>query len=191
MVFAPTPRVRPWSLCGLGAVTLALLASCAVPGMTQRREARPPEPPVTPPETGTPQALPLPEQAVRRAPRRGARAPIPTRPINVKAACSFQDPTGYRGAMKLQVTQAKVEVFEATVDIPKHGRCHFDLKDFHQISTLPIPQLSNPGTGCVVRIWEQGHQVTVAFNNCHTKCTGEAFSYLWPILTDARTGGCG
>jgi len=31
----------------------------------------------------------------------------------------------------------------------------------------------------------------VAFNNCQKMCSGDAYTYLWPILANARNGSCG
>jgi hypothetical protein len=120
-----------------------------------------------------------------------ARA-IPVRPLNVKADCAFHDPSGYRGAMKLHVAQAKVQRFVASVDIPPHGSCRFDLKDFRQTDQMPNPVLRAERSGCEVHLWEQGSRVTVAFARCRDMCTSlAAFERLWPILANAGNGSCG
>ena len=119
------------------------------------------------------------------------RGPIPTRALNVAADCAFKDETGYRGAMKLKVADAQVRTFEARVDIPGRGACRFDLKDFRQTASMPNVALSAQRSRCIVRMWEQGRRVTVAFNNCQDRCSGRAYSYLWPILADVHTGSCG
>lgn len=92
--------------------------------------------------------------------------------------------------MDLQVTKAEVKRFVAEVSIPKQGLCRFEMKNFHQTATLPNVVLTDDASGCVVRIWEQGKGVTVAFNACQSMCGGDAFSYLWPILVDTRNGRC-
>ena len=79
---------------------------------------------------------PSPPQAqapARRPAYKQKPPPIPTRPLNVAADCSFKDPTGYRGVMKLKVAGADVKTFEARVDVPRKGVCRFDLKDFHTV----------------------------------------------------------
>lgn len=119
------------------------------------------------------------------------RGPIPTRALNVAADCAFKDETGYRGAMKLKVADAQVRTFEARVDIPGRGTCRFDLRDFRQTASMPNVALSAQRSRCIVRMWEQGRRVTVAFNNCQDRCSGRAYSYLWPILADVQTGSCG
>lgn len=137
---------------------------------------------------------PSPPQAqapARRPAYKQKPPPIPTRPLNVAADCSFKDPTGYRGVMKLKVAGADVKTFEARVDVPRKGVCRFDLKDFRQTATLPNVALRANGSSCVVHMWEQGSRVTVAFNNCQNMCSGDAYTYLWPILANSRTGSCG
>jgi hypothetical protein len=116
--------------------------------------------------------------------------PIPDRPLNVKTSCSFRDHTGYRGRLDLQIKEDDVRRFRAEVDIPKHGACRFDLKEFRQAGATPVA-LARAGDGaCMVRVWEQQDRVTVAFRDCQAQCSGESFDYLWPILVDARTGKC-
>jgi len=134
-----------------------------------------------------------PEKGAKRRGSRSARLKaLPTRPLNVKADCSFRDPTGYRGAMKLDVKEARVNRFEASVDVPKHGSCRFNLADFRQTATMPNPVLRDTGSGCEVRMWEQGKRVTVAFSSCQAKCAANgAWERLWPILVDAPSGRCG
>jgi hypothetical protein len=116
--------------------------------------------------------------------------PIPTRPLDLIAECRFRDETGYNGEMKIAVEEARVSAFTAKVNIPRRGTCSFDLKNFRQTRDLPNVELSHLKNGCVVRMWEQGERVTVAFQKCQAMCTGEAWNYLWPILTDRRDGSC-
>ena len=92
--------------------------------------------------------------------------------------------------MDLQVSKAEVKRFTAAVSIPKQGLCRFDMKHFEQTAKLPNVVLSDRETACTVRMWEQDKGVTVAFNSCQAKCSGDAFSYLWPILVDTRSGRC-
>jgi hypothetical protein len=116
--------------------------------------------------------------------------PIVTRPLNAKAGCSFRDPDGYRGSLQLDVRQASVKRFEASVSVPKQGDCNFKLKDFEQTQSAPIVMLAARQTSCKVSLWEQGEQVTVAFRDCRAECSGNSVDYLWPILVDNRKGSC-
>ncbi|MBI4989228.1 MAG: hypothetical protein HZC23_10445 [Rhodocyclales bacterium] len=147
----------------------------------------------------TPEKAPPPTEApkpapVTKAPPAEAKpsrpGPIPVRPLNVRTECSFRDETGYNGALKLNVAEAKVHAFEAKVNIPRRGACHFDLKDFRQTKELPAIELSQTKGRCIVRVWEQGDRVTVAFQQCEKMCSGNSYSYLWPILNDRRKGSC-
>lgn len=92
--------------------------------------------------------------------------------------------------MKLIIEQATVQAFEAAVDIPRRGVCRFDLKNFHQTQALPTVELSHRRNACIVRVWEQGERVTVAFHECRKMCSGNAWEHLWPILNDRRDGSC-
>lgn len=116
--------------------------------------------------------------------------PIPVRPLTVKADCSYRDETGGSGLLRLDVAAARVRAFEAKANFPQHGSCHFELKDFRQTREMPAIELSQPNGGCVVRMWEQGTRVTVAFQQCEKMCSGNAHSYLWPILNDRNKGSC-
>lgn len=174
------------------AVPLALLAGCAAPPPVPA-----PEPPVAIPAPSS--ATPTP-QAASRAPalkketlahlsRRGL-TPISGNALNAAASCRFRDDTGYAGQLELAVRDARVERLEARVDVPKRGSCNFRLDDFKQTESLPIVVLSAQRSACKISLWEQGHQVTVAFRDCRTECGGEAVKYLWPILVDNREGSC-
>ncbi len=125
------------------------------------------------------------------APSATARpAPIPVRPLNVRTECNFRDESGYNGALKLKVAEARVQAFQAKVNIPRRGACRFDLKDFRQTRELPAIELTQNRGRCIVRMWEQGSRVTVAFQQCEKMCSGNSHSYLWPILNDRRDGTC-
>ena len=116
--------------------------------------------------------------------------PIPDRELDVKTRCTFKDVQGGRGSMDLQVAGAEVKRFVAEVTIPKQGVCRFDMKQFEQIARMPNVILHDKSSACTVRMWEQEKGVTVAFNSCQARCGGDAFSYLWPILVDKRSGRC-
>lgn len=146
------------------------------------------------PEKAPPVAEAPPPAPLAKAPPAKARparpGPIPVRPLNVKTECSFRDETGYSGALKLEVAEARVHAFTAKVNIPKRGACRFDLKDFRQTRELPAIELSQNRGRCIVRMWEQGERVTVAFQQCEKMCSGNSYNHLWPILNDRRDGTC-
>lgn len=158
-----------------------LLAACATPEkMPPPAAEAPPSPPA-----------PAPVATVKpQAPKPAKPGPIPVRPLNVRTECSFRDETGYSGALKLDVTEAKVHAFEAKVTIPKRGACRFDLKDFRQTMELPAIELKQTKGRCIVRMWEQGSRVTVAFQECERMCSGNSYTSLWPILAERVDGSC-
>jgi hypothetical protein len=182
-------RIRAaWAVAALA----ALAAGCASEDAT-KKQARAPQ--SAPAQQAAKSEAPAPEQAEAKkehSGRKSAAKAIPVRPLNVKADCAFHDPTGYQGAMKLQVAEARVQRFEASIQIPPHGSCRFDLKDFRQTDQMPNPVLKAQGSGCEVHLWEQGSRVTVAFARCRDMCTTlAAFERLWPILAYAANGSCG
>lgn len=116
--------------------------------------------------------------------------PIPVRPLSVKTDCSFRDETGTSGMLKLDVAAARVRAFEAKVNYPQHGICNFVLRDFRQTKEMPAIELTQNGGSCIVRMWEQGTRVTVAFQQCERMCSGSAWDQLLPLIYDRRDGSC-
>ncbi len=117
--------------------------------------------------------------------------PQPTRPLNVRSKCTQRDAAGTETQLDLRVEAAEVKVFDAAIRIKGQGLCRFRLADFEQVARLPQTLLRHRRQAdCTVRLWEQGREVTVAFNSCRQSCEGEAFDYLWPVLVDAKTGRC-
>jgi hypothetical protein len=165
-------------------LAVALLAGCATP------EPPPPVAVPAPAPPAPPAAAPEPRQDKLKHLANRHLKPMPVRPLNAKASCSFKDETGYRGRLRLDVKEAAVKRLEASVDVPKRGRCSFDLKDFRQAETLPTVVLAARKSDCKVSLWEQGDQVTVAFRDCRAECSGDSVDYLWPILVDNRKGSC-
>ncbi len=169
-------------------IVVMLLFACATPPASA-----PPQP------TSEPDAAQPPAKAAR-VPRASAQSvpqsatnkprPIPARALNVATNCNFRDETGYNGRMKLSIEKARIQAFEATVNIPRRGACRFDLKNFRQTRELPTVELSHLRDQCVVRVWEQGERITVAFQDCRKHCSGNAWEHLWPILNDTRDGSC-
>ncbi len=117
--------------------------------------------------------------------------PQPTRPLNVKSRCSHRDAAGTSTQLDLLVKEAVVNSFSAQIRMKGYGICRFNLKDFEQAEKLPQVLLkAKDGSDCTVRMWEQGPRVTVAFNSCAKSCERDAFSYLWPIMVEAKSGRC-
>ncbi|WP_306603062.1 hypothetical protein [Azonexus sp.] len=117
--------------------------------------------------------------------------PQPTRPLNVKSKCSHRDAIGTVTRLNLLVKNADVKALEAQISMKSHGSCRFNLKDFEQEARLPQTLLRHKqDSACTLRMWEQGNNVTLAFNSCPKSCEGKAFDYLWPVVVDARNGRC-
>ena len=117
--------------------------------------------------------------------------PQPTRPLNVRAKCSTRDAIGTTRRLDLLVKEASVQTFDAQVTMKGYGTCSFRLNEFEQVEKLPQALLRHKSeAGCSVRMWEQGPKVTIAFNSCPKSCEGDAFSYLWPIMVEAKSGRC-
>ena len=93
--------------------------------------------------------------------------------------------------LNLLVKEAVVKTFTAQVSMKGYGTCKFNLKDFNQTEKLPQALLkAKDGSDCSVRMWEEGSRVTLAFNSCPQSCERDAFSYLWPIMVEAKSGRC-
>ncbi|MCE9571450.1 MAG: hypothetical protein K8R10_15820 [Rhodocyclales bacterium] len=176
----PSAAARRMNRASALPVFLVLLAACATPPKAPEADVPTPEPELKSP----------PSKAVRQAPTPKRPGPIPARALNVNTDCAFRDETGYNGSLKLAIEQARVRSFEATVNIPRRGTCRFDLKNFRQTREMPNVELSHLRDRCIVRVWEQGERITVAFQQCQKMCSGSAWEHLWPILTDTRDGSC-
>ena len=166
-----------------------LLGACATQEPVLMSEEKKPEPAKVVTREKAPPQNRIESQPLKHLVGRKLK-PIPDKELDVKTRCSFKDVQGGRGSMDLQVTKAEVKRFVAEVTIPKQGLCRFDMKHFEQTARMPNVVLTDRSSACTVRMWEQEKGVTVAFNGCQAKCSGDAFSYLWPILVDTRSGRC-
>ena len=164
---------------------MALLAA----GCAESPE-RPPAP-GSKPETAAPAAEQKIESQQLKYLKNRTIKPQPTQPLNVRSRCSHKDAIGTVTRLELLVREAEVKAFDAQVTMKGYGTCRFNLKDFEQVEKLPQALLkARNGSGCSVRMWEQGPKVTIAFNSCPKSCEGDAFSYLWPIMVEAKSGRC-
>ena len=117
--------------------------------------------------------------------------PQPTRPLNVRSRCNHRDAIGTQTRLDLLVKEASVKTFVAEVSMKGHGSCRFDLNEVEQVEKMPQALLRHKKqSDCLVRMWEQGPKVTIAFNSCPKSCDGQAFDYLWPIMVEAKNGRC-
>lgn len=166
--------------------TAVLLAACATPPQeAPSAKAEPAPPPVVKEETPKFKNSTLKYLAKRKI------KPQPTRPLNVRSRCSHKDAVGTVTRLNVLVREADVKAFDVEVSMKGRGSCRFSMKDFSQDAKLPQVLLRHKGQpSCTVRMWEQGQEVTIAFNSCPQSCDGKAFDYLWPVIVNARTGRC-
>lgn len=170
------------------ALLLALIAGCA-----DKAPVKPPEPVVEAPPPVV-EKKPVDEGwytgPLKHLAGRDLK-PMETRPLNVKSRCAHRDAVGTLTKLDLLVREAEVKRFDAKVSMKGKGTCSFNLKNFEQKAKLPQALLlAKDGSDCSVRMWEQGQRVTVAFSNCAKSCEQDAFSYLWPIMVEAKSGQC-
>lgn len=168
----------------LALMAAALLAACATP-------PAPPPPPEPPSQPVSEEKKPVTINAPLKHLANRQLKPQPTRPLNVRSRCSHSDAVGTVTRLNLLVQEAEVKAFDAQVSMKGRGSCSFNMKDFKQSEKLPQVLLHHRRQqACTVRMWEQGHQVTIAFNGCANSCQGKAFDYLWPVVVDKRNGRC-
>lgn len=166
---------------------VAVLAACATPPEPTR------EAPAPAPVESAPTAAKSPEfknSTLKYLAKRNLK-PQPTRPLNVRSRCSHKDAIGTVTRLNLLVKEADVKAFDVQVSMKGRGACRFNAQDFKQDARLPQVLLRHKTQNdCTVRMWEQGKEVTIAFNSCPQACEGQAFQYLWPVIVDAKTGRC-
>ncbi len=155
-------------------------------------------PPVGAPAEPGPAArgtVPTPAPAPAAQPSRGAgggaaMVGAPAR-LNLTSACTARDEAGYTESIRLQVAEGMVRELQARIEVPRRGTCSFQLADFRQTREAPhVELMSRTGGACTVRMWEQQGRLTVAFSDCHDKCSRGAFEHIWPIQLRAADGAC-
>ena len=180
----------------VAAALTAVLAACSSP-------LPPPSPPVEP----TPMPPTLPERPVLRdlplaplaktppappAPRLGRPTRVmQARPITLAMRCAAMDERKHTVQADVEVAEGTVRYLRARLAQPR-GSCEFALPDFAQTKALPSIELrARDGSGCTLRMWEQGPQVVLAYHACESYCQpGQAFGDMLPVLFDRRVGRC-
>lgn len=175
-------RRRSWAF-----LAFALAAGCAEVG-------KPPAPAAkAPPQVEAPSGEPkLKESTLKLLAARNLK-PHTVRPLNVRSSCAHKDEIGTSTRLDLLVDDTLVKTFSAEVSIKGRGTCRFSLDEFEQAAAKAPPVLlrHKANKDCSVRMWEEGEQqVAIAFNSCPKSCEGDAFTYLWPILVEAKSGRC-
>jgi hypothetical protein len=173
----------------VAALVVALLAGCASKEPQPTAKPAPAPTPAPAPEVAKPAPAPAaPTETYSKLAGRTIK-PNVAKPMNIKADCTYRDPTGYGGKLKLVVSNSAVSALQADIQVPKRGNCAWALKDFHQTAKEPTLTLSSSGA-CSIRLWEQEDKITVAFSNCKDRCQGDSFDYVWPIIVNTKTGKC-
>lgn len=173
--------------CGWAVLLVLFVAACAE---NNKREELLPAPAAATMTVPVPAPPAMVSQPLRHLLGRKL-APQPTRPLEIRSRCVHRDAVGTRTRLNLLVKDGEMKKFSAEIAIAKHGICRFDAKSFVQKARLPQVLLAaRDGSECTVRMWEQGLRTTIAFNNCPASCAGDAFSYLWPIMVETKSGRC-
>jgi len=188
-----SPRRHPTRLLAI-AVTAAL-AGCNTP-------FPPPQPPQPEPPAPTAVEQPvlreLPPEPLAKtppappAPRAGRpRKAMAVQPIELSMRCAARDERQHTVQADVEVSAGTVRYLRARLAQPR-GECEFALPDFVQTKAMPSIELrARNGSGCTLRMWEQGPQVVLAYADCDTYCRpGQAFSGMLPVLFDRRVGRC-
>lgn len=111
--------------------------------------------------------------------------------LTLAAQCVGKDESGYAENLRMDLAGGQVRSLEAKIDIPKRGSCTYRLADFQQTKQAPFVELmARSGSGCAIRVWQQGDRVTVAPTDCQERCTRGAFEYAWPVQLKSPGGGC-
>jgi hypothetical protein len=175
------------------AATAAVLTACSsplppppergqAPGETPRQPVLRELPPA--PLAKTPPAPPAPRAG---RPRRAMQA----QPIELSMRCAAMDERRHTVQADVEVHAGAVQYLRARLAEPA-GSCEFALPDFEQVKTLPSIELrARDGSGCTLRMWEQGPQVVLAYAQCDRYCEPQdTFPNMLPILFDRRVGRC-
>jgi hypothetical protein len=180
--------VRSARLPPLAALSIALLAG----GCAERKEASGIAE-IAKPGRSTEPATAVPARPPVAAPTTGkVPAPIPDRPLNIRADCTSRDERGYAEEIKLSVANGLVSQLEAKITVPKRGSCLFHLADFRQTRSAPHVELvARSGSKCTTRMWYQQNRFTVVFSDCPEMCTPRGtVDYIWPIELRLSDGAC-
>lgn len=112
-------------------------------------------------------------------------------PISLTMRCAARDERRHTVQADIDVAGGDVRYLRARLAHPR-GACEFALPDFRQTRALPSIELrAINGTECVLRMWEQGPQVVLAYSRCAQYCEPQqAFAEMLPILFDRRVGRC-
>ncbi|WP_231907997.1 hypothetical protein [Cupriavidus sp. USMAHM13] len=120
-----------------------------------------------------------------------APTPIPQRDIELAGECRRTEEDGFHEEALMRVAHNAVEVLIWNVQAGRHGTCHFDLREFHQVRQTPHVELQAvDGSACKLMVWQDPRRITLAFAQCESHCTPGAYEHAWPVLFDPESGSC-
>jgi len=146
----------------------------------------------------TPLLLP-PKPVVAGAPRvasgpglaEAPATPIPLREIELAGECKRTEEDGFHEEAQMRVNHSAVQALVWNVRAGRHGTCHFDLTQFHQVRKSPHIELEAvDGSACRLMVWQDPRRVTLAYAQCEKHCTPGAYEHVWPVLFDPASGSC-
>jgi hypothetical protein len=119
-------------------------------------------------------------------------APIADRDIDLVGQCSQTEDDGFRERARLVVNDNRVEDLSWEIGIGRRGTCRFELADFEQTKRRPhIEMRARDRSGCKLMVWQDPRRVTLAHDNCASRCTPRSIhAEAWPVMFDPRTGAC-
>jgi len=117
--------------------------------------------------------------------------PIADRPIDLDGNCMQTDEAGFREQATLVVRDSVVHALSWRLWVGRRGQCSFEQADFRQTQRRPhIELLARDGSGCRLMVWQDPRRVTLAHGGCERYCTPGIYDEAWPVMFDARSGGC-
>ncbi len=113
------------------------------------------------------------------------------KPLEVTFRCAAKDERKYTTQADVEVHGATVHYLRARLGAPDGASCEFALADFSQTQRMPNVELRANRGSCVLRMWEQGPKVTLAYSDCGQFCKpGSAFDRMLPVQYDRRVDRC-
>ena len=150
----------------------------------------------TPPRPGADRPLPPAPVALTEptlpAPRvRKPRHAMESKPLDVKFRCAAKDERKYTTQADVEVRDATVQYLRARLAASDGAACEFALPDFTQTKRTPNIELRANHGSCVLRMWEQGPKVTLAWTDCQQFCNpASALDRMLPVMYDRRVNRC-
>ncbi|MCL2657154.1 MAG: hypothetical protein FWD62_06965 [Betaproteobacteria bacterium] len=166
---------------GLAAGLLALSACIVLtPSRPGAQVERPlPAAPTSPTEPTLPAAAGRPTGAMRQG------------TLNVAFRCAGHDERHHTTQADVEVRDGNVQYLRARLATPSGGSCEFAFPDFSQTKRTPNVELRANNGRCVLRLWEQGPKVTLAFSDCQQFCRpSQTFDEILPVMYDRRVDRC-